>query len=542
MPSRLLPWLLVLLCACSRPSLGRPARGELWVDGASAGGDGTRERPLRSLSEALARPGPLLVHLASGRYEGPFRLLSGTRLVGQGSSTVLRASDPGAAVVGARGEVGLEALTVEGGGWGLAGEGGALRIEGVIFRNQALGAIRLGAGSLDGRGLRFEARGAGPVRPEASCPESIGAAREPPTEPVLAVRQVRPREAPEPGGHGTLTAEEGAHPSTGASAPTVAVGVLVEAREGETSAPSLLLRDSTFAGAFERAVRGRGGATVHLAGVCFQGPRVALSQEGGVAEVERAWASGGTGTAFSTMAGTLKLVDVRVRGYEYGVATNQSRLSVRGFTSEHATRAGLGLTATRGLLEDVVVRDAGDYGALQLTNSDLEVRRFRLEGSREYGVVAVQGRVRLRDGVLTGVSTADGVAGDGLHLRQVEADVDTVTVHGAKGSCVLATQRARVTLRNARLSTCGLAALAVDTQATLESRNIEVRGTASAVLLAIEGGQLRVQDLTAREVQGELISADCEGRTRVQLRHVEASNTRGVSSPCVQLEPPARSP
>lgn len=292
-PSRLLPWLLVLLSACSRPSLGPPGRGELWVDGASAGGDGTRERPLRSLSEALARPGPLLVHLASGRYEGPFRLLPGTRLVGEGASTVLTARDPGVAVVGARGEALLGALTVEGGGWGLAGDGGALRVEGVIFRNQALGAIRLGAGSLEGSGLRFEARGAGPAPSAASCPESFADVREPLAEPVLAVRQVRPREAPEPGGAGTLTPGEGARTSTGASAPTVAVGVLVEAREGETAAPSLLLRDSTFAGAFERAVRGRGGATVRLEGVCFQGPRVALGQEGGVAEVERAWASGG---------------------------------------------------------------------------------------------------------------------------------------------------------------------------------------------------------------------------------------------------------
>ncbi|RKG96397.1 DUF1565 domain-containing protein, partial [Corallococcus carmarthensis] len=88
--------------------------GELWVDGAAAGGDGTRERPLRSLEEALARPGPKLVHLASGRYEGPIRLPEGTRLVGNGPATVLAATDPSAPVIETPGDTSLEALTVEG--------------------------------------------------------------------------------------------------------------------------------------------------------------------------------------------------------------------------------------------------------------------------------------------------------------------------------------------------------------------------------------------------------------------------------------------
>ncbi|WP_375756857.1 hypothetical protein [Corallococcus exercitus] len=479
MLTRLLPWLLTLLCACSRPTLRPEATGELWVDGAAGGGDGTRARPLRSLTEALKRPGPLLVHLAAGRYEGPVRLPEGTRLKGEGPSTILAVTEAGATVVEAGRDTALEALVVEGGGWGLEARG-PVRVHAVTFRSQAQGAIRLGAGALEGKGLRFEAGAGGQAQ--------------------------------------------------------VAVGVLVEAATGGLPTPSLILRDSAFVGAYERAVRARGGAMVRLEEVSFQGPRMALSQEGGVAVVERVRASGGAGTAFSTVEGTLTLVDVRIQGHEYGVTTNRARLSVRGFTSEHATRAGLGLTATSGLLEDVVVKDAGNYGALQLTASDLEVRRFRLEGSREYGVVALQGRLRLREGTITDVSTADGIAGDGLHLRQVEADVDTVTVERAKGTCVLATQRAHAVLRNARLSGCGLAALAVDTQATLESRNVNVSDTAGSVLLAIEDGQLHVEDLTAKDAKGELVSTDCEGQTRVLLRHVDASNRQGLQSPCVQLD------
>ncbi|WP_208719022.1 hypothetical protein, partial [Corallococcus sicarius] len=361
----------------------------------------------------------------------------------------------------------------------------------------------------EGSGLRFEAGGAGPAQGSARCSMEGDRAWEPASQQV---------------------------------APPVAVGVLVEARTGAPVPPTLVLRDSHFTGPYERAVRVRGGGMVRLEGACFQGPQVALSQEGGLAEVERARASGGTGPAFLTVEGTLKLVDVRVQGHEYGVTTNRARLSVRGFTSEHAQRAGLGLTATSGLLEDVVVKDAGTYGALQLTNSDLEVRRFRLEGSREYGVVALQGRLRLRDGRITGVSTADGIAGDGLHLRQVDADVESVAVHGVKGTCVLATQRAHVVLRDARLSACEFAALAADTHATLEARGIEVHDAGGSVLLALEEGQLRAEALTVKNTRSALVSADCEGQTRVQLRQVDARNTQGVEAPCVQWEPLPRRP
>jgi hypothetical protein len=475
--------LLLLLCACPRPPPAVIATAELWVDGAASGGDGTRGRPLRSLEDALGRPGTRLVHLAEGRYPGPLRLAPGMKVVGAGPGTILTASSPDAAVVVAPGDNALESLAVEGGAWGLEA-GGPLRLEGVRFKDQRQGAVRQGAGALDGANLRFEAAGG---------------------------------QAP-------------------------AVGLSLEAGPGATSAPALRLRDSVFLGAFARAVKVRGGGTVRLEGVDFQGPGVALSQEGGEASVERARVAGGAGTAFSVVEGALTLVDVQVQGYEYAVTANRARLSARGFTSEHATRAGLGLTATTGLLEDLVVKDAGSYGALQVTNSDLEVRRFRLEGSREYGVVAVQGRLRLRDGTITDVSTEDGVSGDGLHLRLVTADVDAVTVQGAKGTCILSAQRARVSLRGARLSACGLAALAVDTQAVLEARDVTVRGNPESVLMASEDGELQVEDLTAKEARGELVAADCEGATRVQLRRVDANSTRGLKAPCVQLAPPPRKP
>ncbi|MFP2934131.1 hypothetical protein ACLESO_55200, partial [Pyxidicoccus sp. 3LG] len=122
-----LPLLLALsTCTCRGPSPreapppGGVTRTHVWVDAAWwRPGDGTRERPLRSLAEALIRPGPLTVHLAMGTYTGPFHLPEGVRLEGQGPASVLYAEGPDVPVVRAGQGAELANLAVQGGGWGL---------------------------------------------------------------------------------------------------------------------------------------------------------------------------------------------------------------------------------------------------------------------------------------------------------------------------------------------------------------------------------------------------------------------------------------
>ncbi|NMO19457.1 hypothetical protein HG543_31975, partial [Pyxidicoccus fallax] len=125
MPARVrfrtfLPWLLVL-CAC-RTQVPREApavevtRTHVWVDPAGwKPGDGSRERPLRSLAEALVRPGPLTVHLARGTYTGPFTLPPDVRVEGGGAGSVLYAKGPDAPVVTAGRDALLTDLEVQGG-------------------------------------------------------------------------------------------------------------------------------------------------------------------------------------------------------------------------------------------------------------------------------------------------------------------------------------------------------------------------------------------------------------------------------------------
>lgn len=495
--------MILLLGGCRGPgpsgaassSQGREViHAEVWVDAAWwRPGDGSRARPLRSLAEALARPGPLTVHLAAGEYRGPFTLPADVRLEGEGPATVLLMEGPEGTVLRASGSTGgspgnpglggvlLRNLEVRGGTWGLEVTGSArVSVEKVGFSGQRQGAVRVSAGRFEAVDARFE----------ASVSETVG--------------------------------------------------VLLEASEGAPSPSpprSLWLRGTSFTGPFRRAVRLRGAESqALLEDVRFAGPVTAVGMDGGHAEVRRAGAEGGRGAAFSVVEGSLVMRDVRVLGHELAVsAMRAQRLEVRGLLSVGAERAGLGVVASRGvLLEDVVVRGSGSHGALQLTTSDVDVRRLHVEGAAEYGVVAVGGSLRLRDGTVVGVSSADGVTGDGLHLRQVRADVEGVVIRRTTGACVLAAQNARVLLRDAELERCGQAALLVDTLATLDATGVAARDSGETVLAAMGEGDLRVDALDARGSRQGLLWAECTGVTRVRLGRIRAEDRRGEEAACVE--------
>jgi hypothetical protein len=295
---------------------------------------------------------------------------------------------------------------------------------------------------------------------------------------------------------------------------------------------------SVFTGPYRRAVRVRGAnARAELKDVRFSGPDTAIGVDDGHAEVRHAVAEGGKGSAFSVVEGALVLEDAQVTGHEYGLsATRARKLEVRRFTSVRATRAGLGVVGTRGVLEDVVVRDSGDYGGLQLVGGDLRVHRFRVEGAGEYGLSALHGKLSLRDGTILGVCSSDGSAGDGLQLREVEADVEGVVVRDVAGSCVLAAQAAHVKLRDVQLRGCKYAGLSVDTQARMDATGVEVHG-AGAAMSATGNGELRVDVLTASGLEDGLVWAECQGTTRMSLERVRSEDARGLPLPCVTGRP-----
>ncbi|WP_269744447.1 right-handed parallel beta-helix repeat-containing protein [Stigmatella aurantiaca] len=432
----------------------------------SAGGDGSRERPFRTLAEALAiRPLPT-VYVASGVYPGPVSLPPGAHLVGEGPGTVLKGEGQ-APVVRAEGGGTLARMTLQGGTWGVE-SGGALRLEDVAFRGQQEGAVGVKAGRLVVQGARFE-----------------------------------------PGGQ-------------------EAVGISVEGMS------AVEVRGSTFSGPWRRGVHVQGGGEVLLEGVRFTGAETALDQEGGRGRLLRGTVEGGRGPGLLVRGGSIAIEAVTISGHEYGLAAQGASLEVRDFTSVRAQRAGMGLTRTTGRLQDIQVRESGSFGALQLVDSDLELRGFRIEDVDAYGVVATRGRLRVSKGHIARVRSSDGFTGEGLHLRGVKAQVEGLEVRDAKGAGVLAAQGTEVDVRDARLRGCKQAGLLVESLSEMQATEIEIHDTEGPALAVLRDGRLWVEALTASGLAEGLVWAECGGSTRVRLGLVRSTNLQGLSAPCVE--------
>jgi hypothetical protein len=307
-----------------------------------------------------------------------------------------------------------------------------------------------------------------------------------------------------------------------------AVGLMLA--EAEASAE---VRASRFTGAFHRGVEARG-AEVTLEEVRFEGAEVALHQAGGQVRVRRTQVAGGKGPGLFARKGTLRLEDVTVTGHEYGLQGLEATLEVRGFTSERAQRAGVALVGGRGELEGVVVRGSGSYGGLQLLGADVVVRGVRVEDGDAYGIAATRGRLRVEGGLLTRLTTREGDSGDGLHLRDVEAEVEGLVVRDVAGVGVLGAQGARVVLRAVSLEACRQGGVVAETLGQVKVESLEVRGLGGPVLAAHEEGVLRVEELTLKGTASPLVWADCQGATRVWLGRVRGTDAGwGELAPCV---------
>lgn len=473
---------LTFVACCATPGVIAPGDAappaEVWVDGTRReAGDGSRARPFASLSAALARvPGgasAVRVHLAPGRYPGPFVLPAGLELVGAGEGSVLHGEGAGPVVRAPEGVL-LRGVALEGGSWGLEAAG-PVRLEAVRFRGQGAGAVRLEAGRLTVVGGAFEGGGTG------------------------------------------------------------AVGVLLG---GGSRAE---VREAAFTGSFRRGVEVRD-AEVELESVRFRGPLTALYQDGGRVRLRHVAVEGGRQGGLEAglfvQRGTLRLEDVTVTGHEYGLQSMKATLEGRGFTSVRAVRAGLALVGSQAELEDTVVLGSGGFGGVSLVASETVLRGLRVEGAQEYGVSATRGRLRLERAVITGLTTQDGDAGDGLHLRDARVEVEGLVVREAAGVGVLAAQGSQVVLREVSLESCREAGVWAETLAHVTAVGLEVRGSGGPALVALEDGVLRVDALTARDNAAGLVMADCQGATGVTLGRVTGQGVAaGAAMACVVASP-----
>jgi hypothetical protein len=423
---------------------------EVWVDGSKKGrGDGSRARPFASLSEVLARGlgggAPVRVHLAPGRYAGPFVLPAGLELVGAGEGSVLHGegTEP---VIRAPGGIRLKGLALEGGSWGLEA-GGPVRLEAVRFRGQGTGAVRVEAGHLTVVGGGFDAKGpggggvllVGGSRAEVRGATFTGAfkrgveARNAEVE-VEAVRFRGPLTA--------LYQEAGRVRLRNVSVEGGSeVGLFVQRG-------TLRLEDVTVTGhefglqSMKATLEGRGFTSVRAA-------RAGVALVGSQAELEDTvvLGSGGYG-GVSLVASETVLRGLRVDGAEeYGLMAMRGRLRLeravitRLKTSDGEAGDGLHLRDTRVEVEGLVVREAAGVGVLAAQGSQVVLREVSLESCREAGVwaetlarVTATGLEVRGSGGPALVAMVDGVLRvDALTVRDNAAGLVMADCEGATG-------------------------------------------------------------------------------------------------------------
>jgi hypothetical protein len=429
---------LLYLAACRAPTpapppqaLPAPVSG-VWVNGTQKGvGDGSRERPFRTLAEALAvRPLPT-VYVASGLYAGRVELPPGGRLVGEGPGTVLR-GEGGAPVVSAVGGGTVARMTLQGGSWGVESLGG-LRLEEVAFQGQGQGGVWVRTGPLEAERARFEAGGPGAVGialEGASTAEVRGSAFTGPWQRGIHVRE-----------GGTVRLEDVRF--TGAA-------LALEQEGGQGLLQRVTVEGGTGPGLL---VRG-GGLRITEAKVI--GHEYGLASHGAALEV-RGFTSvrarrAGLGLTRST--GHLQDIQVRESGSFGGVQLVDSDLELRGFqvedvdaygvvavrgalraskgrvtrvrSSDGFTGDGLHLRGVKAEVEGLEVHGAQGAGVLVAQGAEAQVRQARLSGCQQAGLL-VESLGRLQ---ATGIEVRD-TAGPALAvLRDGQLDVEALTASG----------------------------------------------------------------------------------------------------------------
>lgn len=130
---------------------------QLWVNAAStSSGDGSEQRPFKTLAEALARSGEgsIRIHLAAGLYAGPFRTVGPVQIVGGPSSVLFAEGSAGVLLPGA--EIDLEGVAVQGGSIGIEATR-RVGLRGVRFTGQRSAAVLLRGAALVADASTFSA-------------------------------------------------------------------------------------------------------------------------------------------------------------------------------------------------------------------------------------------------------------------------------------------------------------------------------------------------------------------------------------------------
>lgn len=302
---------------------------------------------------------------------------------------------------------------------------------------------------------------------------------------------------------------------------------------GETKAQVL---HSEFVGPFRRALSLREEGRVEVQGCHFEGTEVGVHQVGGQARVVDSSFQGTRGPALYVSRGELSLERVSVAGHEYGLQSGTgATVRVGGFSSLRAERAGIALTLSQGVLEDVTVSQSGTLAGIQLISSRVQISRFWVHAASGYALQGREANLTLSDGVLTRTKRAEreGEGGDAIHLRGSNARIHSVAVRQAEGAALLAAEASDVSVRDLLVEGAKLAGVSCEARSRVQGHSILVKSSPGAALVAQSDGEIRVDALTVEDVTGALVWADCEAGAKVFLGRVKGEQKGGKGQPCV---------
>jgi hypothetical protein len=296
-----------------------------------------------------------------------------------------------------------------------------------------------------------------------------------------------------------------------------AVGVHLEAK-GRAE-----LVSCTFEGPWQRGIEALEPGHLSLLTSGFRGAVTALHLRGGAAVLDDVRVLEGRGPGLYVSGGTLLLHRVQVTGHEYGLLSGAGAVvEAEDFTSTGADRAGVGLVQSKAHFLGLTVLRAGTFGGLQSVSSLVTVEGLRVEDTSGAGVSTRDGKLRLLGAVVLRTRDVDGSSADGVQLRGGEASVRNLSVRDTAGACLLAAEGADVGLVHATLERCHTAGLVSETRAHLVASDVSVLSAGGPGAVATSDAELTLRGFRAEATDG-VVWAECADGARVTALQVEGA-------------------
>lgn len=259
-------------------------------------------------------------------------------------------------------------------------------------------------------------------------------------------------------------------------------------------------------------------ADLEVRGLTTLGANEAVHLVGGKARLDHVKSSSGRGPGLFAARVDLTLSDFEVVGHEYGAQMSNSQLAVDHFSSTGAQRAGFATVNSTGRLSQLTVSRFGDFGALQLLGSTLDVRDAVLSDGESAGIVVRKGTARLERVSISKVRAAGEEGGDGLMLRDAVVVATALSVGEVPGMGLFAGAAARVQVTDFRCTNCLMGALYAEQAAQVTATGVVLEGRCQSAVVVPDAASVEVSGLRLTNEATAPVWADCGEGAVVRLK------------------------